>query len=536
VTITGGTIDGPGSFFAENVSIITAGPPLTLGGGVTFQNFTGSLTLSAPINIGDATGPTATIVNGATFGLISDAAGIGVNPFGNGSFQNNATLAKTGGNGTSHIAASVTSRGTVSVTTGTLEFDGPSNSLSGTISGTGTIALGAGTTQFQVNPTISNILIDGGTVSFTPTLNYFGNLVETAGLLTLSGTTPTMTGSFTLTGGALNFNAGATLTLPATTGFGGGSITGGTVALNGNTAVVGGTTVIQAAVVNNGLIAAGGGLFDLAGAVSGNGRITIGTGAISEFGQTAAATQKVIFADSTGTLQLDQPSGFKSPISGFERGDVIDAIGVTANSATYSGGTLTLRNGATTVLQLAVSTPYAQPFFGVASDQHGGTAVTVSPTATPLRPASDFNNDGISDLLFQNSSGQADIWELNGISLVLSGSPGNPGPSWHPKSTGDFNADGRADVLFQNSSGEVFIWEMNGVNIIATGSAGNPGPSWHVVGSGDFNGDHLSDILFQNSSGELVIWEMNGATVIASGDAGNPGPSWHAIGTGRLQP
>jgi hypothetical protein len=224
-----------------------------------------------------------------------------------------------------------------------------------------------------VNPTVSNFLIDGGDVRFTPNLNYFGNLAETSGMLTLSGNTPTIIGSFSLQGGALNFNAGATLTLPVAVGFAGGTVTGGTVALNGNTTVTG-TTVIQAAVVDNGTIAARGGTLDLGGAVSGNGQMTISTGATLELGQASAATQKVSFTDSTGTLQLDQPGLFKSPISNFERGDAIDAIGVTANSVVYSAGNLTLRNGAATVLQLTVSTPYASPVFKLASDGHGGTA------------------------------------------------------------------------------------------------------------------------------------------------------------------
>lgn len=112
--------------------------------------------------------------------------------------------------------------------------------------------------------------------------------------------------------------------------------------MNGNTAVTG-TTVIQAALANTGTIAADAGTLDLAGAVSGSGQMTISTGATLELGQASAATQKVTFTDTTGTLQLDQPGLFKSPIFGFQRGD---AIGVTANSAVYSGGNLTLRNGA----------------------------------------------------------------------------------------------------------------------------------------------------------------------------------------------
>ena len=144
----------------------------------------------------------------------------------------------------------------------------------------------------------------------------------------------------------------------------------------------------------------------------------------------------------------------------------------------------------------------------------------------------DFNGDRLSDILFQSSSGQVVIWEESGATVIASGSAGNPGPSWHAIGAGDFNGDGLSDILFQNSTGQVVIWEQSGATVIASGSAGNPGPSWHAVGTGDFNRDGLSDILFQNSTGEVVIWEMSGATVIASGSAGNPGPNWHVVGTG----
>ena len=429
-TLASGSIDGPSNFATDGVTLIPSGASLTLGGGLHwFVSNGSSASLSAAINIGDLAGATATIVDNGTFDLLTDAAGIALNPSGMATFQNGGTLEKTGGTGISRIFANVTNKGTVSVTTGTLEFDGPSNTLAGTISGVGTVAFAAGTTQLQVNPTVSNLLFDGATVTFIPTLSYSGNFVETAGKLTLSGTTPTISGTFTLAGGALNFGAGATLTLHTTTDFAGGTVTGGTVAMNGNTAVTG-TTLIQAALTNTGTIAADAGTLDLAGAVSGSGQMTISTGATLELGQASAATQKVTFTDTTGTLQLDQPGLFKRPIFGFQRGDTIDAIGVTANSAVYSGGNLTLRNGATTVLQLTVSTPYASPVFNVASDQHGVTLVTVF--QPPLRIApSDFNNDGDSDLLWQNSSGQGAIWELNGANVVVSGLLGNPGPSWH---------------------------------------------------------------------------------------------------------
>ncbi len=112
----------------------------------------------------------------------------------------------------------------------------------------------------------------------------------------------------------------------------------------------------------------------------------------------------------------------------------------------------------------------------------------------------------------------------------------NPGPSWKAVGIGDFNGDGHADILWQNTSGQVAIWEMNGLNQIAGGSAAvgpNPGASWKAVGASDYNGDGFSDILFQNASGQAVIWEMNGLTQVAGGSqivGPNPGSSWRAVG------
>ncbi len=147
--------------------------------------------------------------------------------------------------------------------------------------------------------------------------------------------------------------------------------------------------------------------------------------------------------------------------------------------------------------------------------------------------AGDFYGSLYSDILWQNTDGgDVAIWEMNGTTVVASGSPGNPGSSWHAIATGDFNCDGKSDILWQSTNGAVAIWEMNGLKVIASATIGNPGTSWHVIGSGDFNGDGYSDILWQNANGEVDIWEMNGLKVIASAVVGNPGTSWHAIGSG----
>jgi FG-GAP-like repeat len=144
-----------------------------------------------------------------------------------------------------------------------------------------------------------------------------------------------------------------------------------------------------------------------------------------------------------------------------------------------------------------------------------------------------FNAGGRSpDILWQNTDGQAAIWELNGTNVISEAAVGaNPGPSWQAIGTGDFNGDGHSDILWQNTSGQAVIWELNGTNVISEAAVGaNPGPSWQAIGTGDFNGDGHSDILWQNTDGQAAIWEMNGLNVSGAAAVGaNPGPSWLAV-------
>jgi hypothetical protein len=139
-------------------------------------------------------------------------------------------------------------------------------------------------------------------------------------------------------------------------------------------------------------------------------------------------------------------------------------------------------------------------------------------------------------IVWQNTDGQAALWQLDGINVVASAKIApNPGPAWQAIGTGDFNGDGNSDILMQNtSSGQVSVWEMNGSNtIIGGGPVANPGPSSHAIGTGDFNHDGFSDILMQNTvTGQVSVWEMNNNTIIGGGPVANPGPSSHAIGTG----
>jgi hypothetical protein len=105
-----------------------------------------------------------------------------------------------------------------------------------------------------------------------------------------------------------------------------------------------------------------------------------------------------------------------------------------------------------------------------------------------------------------------------------------PAP-WTIHAVGDFNGDGKTDILWQNSStGQVEIWLMNGTALSSTGNLGNVFPPWSIAGVGDFNGDGKADILWRNSStGQVEIWLMNGTAALSHGIPGAPTTDWQIV-------
>jgi hypothetical protein len=150
----------------------------------------------------------------------------------------------------------------------------------------------------------------------------------------------------------------------------------------------------------------------------------------------------------------------------------------------------------------------------------------------------DFNGDGYADLLWRDTSGNVAIWEMNGTTVLNPSRSfvANVPTNWSIVGTGDFNGDGLADILWQDTSGNVAIWEMNGTAILNSDSsfvADVPG-QWSIKGTGDFNGDGKADILWQDTSGNVAIWEMNGTTILNqdSSFVANVSSQWSIKGTG----
>ncbi len=231
----GGVLNGAGTVAITGAGNLLGGGAqgtlaFQIGGTIQIGNYSlaGSDTLTnnattnqtAQITLGDGTGVNARITNSASgaytingdYGVTQGAASA--------SIVNAGSLQKTAGSGNSVIGVSVTDTGTISVANGNLQFNGPSNSFNGAISGAGQFTIGGGgVDSINSGTTIAtngfNVVDSGTVVTLGENLNFantftqaFGSAINLNGhTLTLSGAasffnanfgTPTVNGSGTL--------------------------------------------------------------------------------------------------------------------------------------------------------------------------------------------------------------------------------------------------------------------------------------------------------------------------------------------------
>lgn len=154
------------------------------------------------------------------------------------------------------------------------------------------------------------------------------------------------------------------------------------------------------------------------------------------------------------------------------------------------------------------------------------TTGTVSNFNWVIQGIGDFNKDGKSDILwYDTTTGDRNIWHINGTSKICEGSLGNVGLNWKIKGVGDFNRDGRADILTHNSSDGVINIEFIDADGYSTTSGGSPGTlsylNWDINGVGDFNNDGMSDVICRYiSSGRVYIALMDGYTQLSFASPG----------------
>jgi VCBS repeat-containing protein len=252
---------------------------------------------------------------------------------------------------------------------------------------------------------------------------------------------------------------------------------------------------------------------------------TGGTGALAGDSDPDRASLSVVAIDDLGEPESNPIAGSYGTLTLNSDGSysyTADSAAALASAFSASNGQ-PLHDGFTLEVAGALST------FALSS-----LTITVSEAAGQPAPR-DFTGDGTSDILWQSSDGNVDIWQMSGGAVAGSAVVGFAGPSaWHIKGTGDFNGDGKADMLWQDSDGNVAVWQMNGLSVAASAVVGFADPtSWNIVATGDFTGDGSSDILWQDTDGNVDIWQMNDGTVAGSAVVGFGDPSaWHVEGTG----
>lgn len=174
-----------------------------------------------------------------------------------------------------------------------------------------------------------------------------------------------------------------------------------------------------------------------------------------------------------------------------------------------------------------------------ASGNSGIMSITILPPAGPTH--SDFNNDGLPDVLLQRTDGVIAAWSLNGSNLLGSVllRNGTPPNNLRVFGAGDFNGDGKTDVALQNiTDGRLVVWYMNGPAFLGAAFLNNgiaPELAWRAVSVADFNNDDKPDILFQNRDLRSSVWLMNNTNFIDSVVLRNgaaAGAGWRIAGAG----
>jgi VCBS repeat protein/FG-GAP repeat protein len=171
-------------------------------------------------------------------------------------------------------------------------------------------------------------------------------------------------------------------------------------------------------------------------------------------------------------------------------------------------------------------------------------SATIVAAASSKTATHDFNGDGISDILWRDTSGNVEAWfmECNAAQLSCGGTSsanfGSLPANWSIVGQRDFDGDGKSDILWRDTSGNVAIW-FSGAQA-QSAMIGNLPTVWSIVGTGDFNGDGKNDILWRDTSGNVQVWFMNcdAAQLSCEGSSsanfGLVPVSWSIAGTGDL--
>jgi autotransporter-associated beta strand protein len=595
INVQAGTLKGAdssfGFFLADEAITVAAGATLDLAGnGTEFTDLSGggsvidsgaaaTLTLDATNFSGAISGPLSLVVNGTV--VLS-----GANTYTGTTGINSGDSLQIGAGATGSIGAGAISDA------GTLTIDGSNAiTLAGPIAGAGVLKqVGTGVTSINAANTytggttlsagtlaIGNASALGtGTLTFTSgellgtTSETFANAIDlstsgsTTTLAAAPGTTLTLTGGFTFAGnntvqigapgqdGDVVWKGG-----PTGTATGDkfdvldGTLTAGNLNLEITLNAIAGTTVEAGATLD---WAGNGAEIDNlqgAGTVTNSGAAeTMSLSGTTNFSGTISGALSLGFEGNASLSGLEDYTG----------GATLEGLNTVANTGTYdivsnngisgSSGSLFINNGlfektggggvsdvtsnfinSGTLNVLSGSIEFTGGFTndGVI---HGLVTQSGGVTTVSAPVPSDFNGDALSDILWRNTNGDAQIWNSNGSGGFSDQDLGVVDNGYQIAGTADFNGDGKADILWRNTNGDVYLWNSNGSGGFSGQDLGVVGSDWQIAGTGDFNGSGEASILWRNANGDTELWNPNGSGGFTGQDLGVVGSDWQIAGTG----
>jgi len=148
--------------------------------------------------------------------------------------------------------------------------------------------------------------------------------------------------------------------------------------------------------------------------------------------------------------------------------------------------------------------------------------------------ARDFNGDGTADLVVRDVD-KLRVWAMRGAHVAAEIPLPLPPTGAQLVGTGDYDGNGVSDLLWENSrSGEITLWQLDGGVVLRAGVLDRSSlpldQAWHVGGSGDLDGDGADEVLwFSRVRGEVEVWALSGSSIASrTRFAGHTG-AWSVI-------
>lgn len=149
-------------------------------------------------------------------------------------------------------------------------------------------------------------------------------------------------------------------------------------------------------------------------------------------------------------------------------------------------------------------------------------------------PISDFDGDGVSDLLWRDTvTSENYLWQSADIfAWYECALPCPRSTTSQPQATGDFDGDGNSDVFWRDlDTGVNQIWDRL---LFPRAITGVTDQGWQVVGAGDFDGDDRSDLLWRNlHTGANTIWKSGNSVTVQATNAVTD-LRWEVVGVGDI--